>query len=37
MYIDGILFSCHFFTERIKNAIIEKTDYFKMKRDTEDE
>ena len=36
MYIDGILFSCHFFTERIKNAIIERTDYFKMKRDTEE-
>ena len=35
MYIYGILFLCHFFTERVKNAIINKT-YFKMKRDTED-
>ena len=37
MYIYGILFLCHFFTERIKKAIIDKTDYFKMKRNTEDE
>ena len=36
MYIYGILFSCHFFTERIKNAIIDRTDDLKMKRNTKD-
>ena len=36
MHICGILFSCHFFTERIKNAIIDRTDDLKMKRNTED-